>query len=399
MRRTNTFKLKPTKEQEAKLFELADACSRLWNEVTYRRRQTFFNGEMDWSTDDLYHRYKGSVGSATAQQIVRKNNEAWKSFFKLLKQKREGNLPSHVRKVSPPGYWKDRDIGERYKKVLVRCDSYILRGDLLKFRKMKIKWSGQNKWKGKPGRLEIVYNSLSGHWYAYQPVEVEPLHQPIGDKRAYVDLGVKVLVMAYVEGDTEIFGYRANSLLSDWWYWTNRIAQCQSELKKVNGKSKSKRLSKLYRKRRNRFRHHINCVVKDFVEQCYHKRVSEIVVGDLTGIRDNGDNMGKKSNSMVHNFWSHSYLTQRIEEKAEEYGITVAQVDERGTSSQCPKCGSKEAVKRGRLFKCKDCGLEAHRDAVGSVNIGLAHRNGGEVVNRAVACPLLLPEVRTSHAC
>ena len=29
MRRTNIFKLKPTKEQERKLFELADNCSRL----------------------------------------------------------------------------------------------------------------------------------------------------------------------------------------------------------------------------------------------------------------------------------------------------------------------------------------------------------------------------------
>ncbi|MFO7966798.1 MAG: transposase [Archaeoglobaceae archaeon] len=381
------------------MLRLADGCSRLWNEVTYRRRQTFFNGEMDWGTGEQYHKYKGLVGSATAQQVIRKNNEAWKSFFALLKQKREGKLPPHIDKVSPPGYWKDRDTGERCKKVLVRCDSYNLRGDVLKFGKMKIKWSGQNKWKGKQGRLEIVYDRLSGHWYAYQPVTVEPLHQPIGDKRAYVDLGVRVPVMAHVEGDTETFGYRANSLLSDWWYWTNRIAQCQSELKKVSGKSKSKRLSKLYRKRRKRFRHQVNTIVSRFVATCYSRSVSEIVMGDLTGIRDNG-NMGKKSNSMVHNFWSHSYLIQRIEEKAEEYGIKVVQVDERGTSSQCPKCGSKKVVKRGRLLKCKDCGLEAHRDAVGSVNIsiGLAHRNGGEVINRAVACPLL-SEAGTSHAC
>ncbi|MHA1686424.1 MAG: hypothetical protein ACTSYD_08445 [Candidatus Heimdallarchaeaceae archaeon] len=49
-------------------------------------------------------------------------------------------------------------------------------------------------------------------------------------------------------------------------------------------------------------------------------------------------------------------------------------------------------MKRKRLFKCLDCGLEVHRDAVGSVNIGLAQ---GEyfpagVINRAVTRPLLL---------
>jgi len=45
--------------------------------------------------------------------------------------------------------------------------------------------------------------------------------------------------------------------------------------------------------------------------------------------------------------------------------------DERGTSSKCPRCGSSRAIKRGRLFRCKECRLEAHRDAVGAVNISL----------------------------
>ncbi len=400
MRRTNIFKLKPTEEQEAKLFELADACSRMWNEVTYKRRQTFFEGEVDWSTDEQYHKYKKLVGSATAQQIIRKSNEAWKSFFALLKQKREGKLPPHIGKVSPSSYWKDRDSGERYKKVLVRCDSYNLRGDVLEFGKMSVKWSGKNRWQGKQGRLEIVYDDLLGQWYAYQPVEVEPLHQPIGCKKAYVDLGVRVPVMAHVNG--EVWGYNGNELLADWWYWTNRISECQSEVKRVNGKHKSKRLRKLYCKRRRRFRHQVNCIAKDFVERCYNKGVSEIVVGDLTGIRDNG-NFNKKSNSMVHNFWSHRYLIQRIREKAEEYQIKVTQIDERGTSSQCPRCGSKHIIRKGRLFKCKECGLEAHRDAVGSVNIssiGHAQTWSAGVINGAVARPLLhAPEAGTSHAC
>ena len=42
MKRTNTLKLSPTEEQEKKLFELADNCSRLWNEINYKRRQSFF---------------------------------------------------------------------------------------------------------------------------------------------------------------------------------------------------------------------------------------------------------------------------------------------------------------------------------------------------------------------
>ncbi|MHA1829466.1 MAG: transposase, partial [Candidatus Heimdallarchaeaceae archaeon] len=103
-------------------------------------------------------------------------------------------------------------------------------------------------------------------------------------------------------------------------------------------------------------------------------------------------------NSMVHNFWSHRYLVQRIKYKAEEYGMKVSEEDESYTSSICPKCGSSNVIKRKRLFKCLDCTLEAHRDAVGCVNIRLAH-TGGEVANWSLASPLLLSlEVGTSHA-
>jgi len=106
--RTNTFKLSPNKEQEQRLFLLADNCARMFNEINYKRRQSFFSRNFDWNTDEPYHKYKKIIGSATAQQVTRKNNEAWKSFFALLRLKKEGELPKHIRKVSPPTYWKDR---------------------------------------------------------------------------------------------------------------------------------------------------------------------------------------------------------------------------------------------------------------------------------------------------
>ncbi|MEX2738123.1 MAG: RNA-guided endonuclease TnpB family protein, partial [Candidatus Wukongarchaeota archaeon] len=108
MKRTNIFKLKPAKEQEQRLFELADNCARMFNEINYKRRQSFFSRNFEWNTDESYHKYKKIIGSATAQQVTRKNNEAWKSFFALLRLKKEGKLPRQIRKVSPPGYWKDR---------------------------------------------------------------------------------------------------------------------------------------------------------------------------------------------------------------------------------------------------------------------------------------------------
>mgnify|MGYP000049958955 CR=1 FL=1 len=79
---------------------------------------------------------------------------------------------------------------------------------------------------------------------------------------------------------------------------------------------------------------------------------------------------------MVNNFWSFRWVIQRLREKAEEYGIEVEEVSEYKTSSVCPRCGSERSYRRGRLFRCLDCGLEAHRDAVGVLNMATLHGGG-----------------------
>jgi len=347
---------------------------------------------MDWKSDEVYQHYKKIIGSASSQQIIRKNNEAWKSFFALLKKKKAGTLPPHIKRVRPPGYWKDRNTGTRTLKYLVRCDNYAVTEKLLTLSfNFKVQWQGQNRWQGTQGRLEISCDELTGHWYAFMPVEITPPHQPTETKKIYVDLGVKVPIMATIAATNQAWGYRANSMLAEWWYWNHTLAKHESLLKTNNDRHSSKELSRLYRIQKRRFRDVVNKVVNDFVVRCWSQGVAEIVLGDLTNIR-NSANFSKKSNSMIHLFWSHRYLVTRIKEKAEEYGISVREIDERGSSSVCPRCGSKRVVRKGRLFRCVQCTLEAHRDAVGCVNIGLAqgeHLSAG-VVNRAVARPSFL---------
>jgi len=390
MRRTNTFIVRPSKAEEPVLYALLDNSARLYNELNYKRRQSFFTGKIDWDTDDEYNYYKKLIGSATAQQIVRKNTEAWKSFFALLKKWKAGKFKAN--KPRPPGYWKDRRTNSRILRTIIRNDSYSFTedGKCLKLPfKLQLKWRGNNKWYGKQGRLEIAYDTLKKVYRCYMPVEVEiPIHQPIGNKVAYVDLGVKCPIVVNIEG--HVWGYKANHMLADWWYWTHRIAETQGELAKRDRKS-SKKLRRLYRKRQVRFRDSVNKLIADCVKRCWEEGVSEIVCGDLKYIRSEAK-FGRKSNAMIHNFWSNGYQVRRLEEKAEEYGMVLRKEDERGSSGKCPRCGSHRIVKRGRLFKCLGCKLEAHRDAVGSVNIGLAQGEvlAAGVINRAVARPSLI---------
>jgi len=93
--------------------------------VNYARRRQFFETkrvDLKGTYKEFYERYKALIGSATAQQILIKNNEAWRSFFSLLKAKKEGKLPPFVTKVNPPGYKKK--IGSRELWAVLRNDQF-----------------------------------------------------------------------------------------------------------------------------------------------------------------------------------------------------------------------------------------------------------------------------------
>jgi len=124
MKRSNIFSLAPTREQHHILQELAINCAKLWNEINYLHRQQYSDYlKLDWNPQ-AYKKYVPLVGSATAQQVVRKNNEAWRAFLALKRMEKNGKLPSTIKRVKPPGYWK-RD-GRYMLRVLFRCDSYHL---------------------------------------------------------------------------------------------------------------------------------------------------------------------------------------------------------------------------------------------------------------------------------
>ncbi len=110
---------------EKKLFELGDVFAKCWNEVNYLRRQQFFNKVgVDFATTErmIYEKYK-KILKVNTQQVSRKNTEAWKSFFKNLKLKKIGKLPSFII-PRPPGYKKDRKKNRREPFLIIRNDRY-----------------------------------------------------------------------------------------------------------------------------------------------------------------------------------------------------------------------------------------------------------------------------------
>jgi IS605 OrfB family transposase len=66
---------------------------------------------------------------------------------------------------------------------------------------------------------------------------------------------------------------------------------------------------------------------------------------------------------------SYRRLGYWIDWQCEKNGVPITAVDPEGTSTRCPRCGSKMREGGYRVFKCPRCGFEADRDTVAVINI------------------------------
>jgi putative transposase len=135
--------------------------------------------------------------------------------------------------------------------------------------------------------LTIVFDAFKGKWYAHQPVEVQPPHQPLSDKRGFVDVGVINLLTFVVEGDRQAIAYSGRPALSDWWFLSKKIDRLKSVAKVMNQKESTNLIRRLYRRRRLRFRQYVGTIVRRAIEDLWVRGVAKIVIGDLTGILGN----------------------------------------------------------------------------------------------------------------
>jgi IS605 OrfB family transposase len=96
------------------------------------------------------------------------------------------------------------------------------------------------------------------------------------------------------------------------------------------------------------------------------QRIGVLVIGDPTGITTH--DAGRVHNRRLRQ-WRRTHLVQALSDKAEQAGIDVRRVDERGTSSPCPACRRRVPKPSGRRFRCLACTFQGHRDLVGAANI------------------------------
>jgi IS605 OrfB family transposase len=126
---------------------------------------------------------------------------------------------------------------------------------------------------------------------------------------------------------------------------------------------------------------------KRVVAFAVQRRIGILVVGDPKGITN--QDAGKVQNLRLRQ-WRRTHLLQALRDKAEQAGIIVRLVDERGTSSTCPGCHRRVPKPDGRRFRCPHCKFHGHRDLVGAANI--AAKAGGRPTS--IGVPVLVEHRR-----
>jgi len=227
MKMTYMVELVVDEETEKKLKQLCDLSSKLWNEVNYVRLRMWLEKkfiDFDGTYKEFYERYKPLIGAITVQTIIRKNGNAWKSFFRLLELRREGRLSPFMTWVSPPGYKKKNKSRTLW--TAIRKDQYRMDGDRIILQGLgaigwiEVRYKGLIHLRGERGELMIRYDADRGKWYAsitfskvsermvrgeWRPVP----RQPKGNLTAGIDIGINNLMTIYVEN-----AQRSSSMVS-----------------------------------------------------------------------------------------------------------------------------------------------------------------------------------------
>ena len=372
MKRVNTFEVVPQTEDDKEcLLRLLDASASLWNELTYERRQNYFGDGDVWDTSEYRGQYNGVVGSATVQQVTRKNSEAWRSFF-ALKEKGE--------QANPPSYWGNEEDG-RELRTYIRNNQYTIQwgkrsrleipvGQELKdeyglgyHERLRLEVRGNPKWDGEQGRLELEYDEVSDTFRAFQPVTVPDsrLDSPLASHEAALDVGANNLVACSTTTGNQYL-YDGRELFGRFRETTQEIARLQSKLRE--GRYSSKRIRRLYRQRTKHRDHAQNALVRDLVERLYDEGVATVYVGDLTDVLET--HWSVEANAKTHNFWAFKRFINRLACVCEEYGISLEAKSEAWTSQECPQCGSTDRTHRHQDTLMCRCGFKGHADLTAS---------------------------------
>jgi len=143
------------------------------------------------------------------------------------------------------------------------------------------------------------------------------------------------------------------------------------------------RIRHFYRKARDVMEDWARKTAVRIVEEA-RRQSCAVAVEDLTGLKEAIREL-PKTHKVKMMALAYRRLLWWIKWQAAKRGVLVVEVDPKGISTICPKCGVEMEEVRPRRMKCVACGFEAGRDVVAVLNI---EKRAREVLGNPAFSPL-----------
>lgn len=320
-----------SKQEYLALRRLSHLSKNMYNVGLYSVRQHYFETKKYLNYNKNYHLCKTNenytlMGTAAAQQTLKKVEENFKSFFGLLKSKdRKANIPNYLDKesffeLSYPQFRLQKDgtfnvpmssaFKKEYGPINIRFPTNLEVKNIVEVRIIP-------KYNAHYFEIEYVYK-----------VHVEATNLDENEALT-IDLGVDNLAACLdTLGNAFIIDGKRIKSVNLWYNKENHRLQSikdkQDIVQLTNGQIR------LLRKRNHVLRDYLNKTTHYMIQHCLEHGIGKIVVGHNKGWK-NKSNMGKQANQRFVQI-PHSVLMNKIESMCERYGIQFTRQEESYTS-------------------------------------------------------------------
>ena len=333
MNRVEKHIIKSNNKYYKMLDEYCFKSKNLYNYANYIIRQEFINNgkwirykELDkiLKNKENDFDYKNMPLASSAQQCLKLLDKNWKSFFVSIKD--YNNNPSKY--LGRPKLPKYKPKNGRNVLILTNQSCKIKNGYIKfpkKFKGLLIKTKIRNGLqqvrvipKDKYLVIEIVY-------------KIEDI-EPLVDNGRYVGIDLGLDNFATITNNCGLIPLVINGkgLKSINQYYNKQISHYRSIAKRVNKLDYTNKMRKLTFKRNNKVEDYIHKASRFLVNYCKNNKINTIIIGNNKNSKQNSK-MNKKVNQ---NFISIPYYNfiQKVQYKAEEFGIKVIVTEESYTS-------------------------------------------------------------------
>jgi len=244
---------------------------------------------------------------------------------------------------------------------LVRNRSYYLKENGT----VRITGAGVFRLKGSPEHLKLAVERgkgaevirRGGKWYLHVCIEREVAFE----EPKYVvgmDFGLYRIVAVVLKGK-EVIDYRE--------FGVGRWMRLRKHYLEKRRHEQSR--GKVYRREKNVLRAYLEKTVETIVKYVLRFRPCVVRLENLKGLRKRlVSKVRAKRMRYLMSVTFYREMYRRLEEKLAWEGIGVEYISPKFTSIRCSRCG-KFGKRKGRGFRCEECGLEIDADLNASINI------------------------------